>query len=176
MFIRVNLLHGLLTSGISEVDTEISSGALEDAPIVSDPDRIRIVVNPLAINGSPEIMDIIDHELGSNTAVVERAVEDADRFPAVAHGANTSWAAADTIETMDQSATIGSARPVAFEWSPVGSSSEWDIEHGLGFRPSGIIVVDSGGTTMYGFVVEYPSLDRIILHFNAPFVGTAFLS
>lgn len=65
---------------------------------------------------------------------------------------------------------------LAFEWSPVGSSATWDIVHNLGFKPSGIVVIDSGGTTVYGADVEHVSNNRVILSFNAAFGGTAYLS
>lgn len=69
-----------------------------------------------------------------------------------------------------------SGQPLSFEWSPVGASDEWDITHNLGFKPSGIVVIDSADTSMYGFGVEHVSNNRVILSFNAAFTGTAYLS
>lgn len=176
MFIRVNLLHGRLSEALSESDTVMVSGELVDAPVVENGDRVRLVLNPLAQGGEPEIVDIIDHAEGSVTALIERAVESAERFPAVPHVINTGWAASDTIETMKSSPEIGLGREIEFQWSTPSASSEWEIHHGLGFLPSGIIVIDSAGTTMYGFEVQYTDLDRVTLRFNAPFNGTAYLS
>lgn len=176
MFIRVNLLHGRLSESISVEDTTMKSDSLIDAPVVANGDRIRLVLNPLAQNGEPEIVDITAHSGGSDTATIQRAVESSERFPATVHPSGTGWAASDTIETMKESADIGLGRKVEFQWSTPSASSEWEIQHDLGFRPSGIIVIDSAGTTMYGFEVSYPDLDSVVLRFNAPFNGTAYLS
>lgn len=52
-------------------------------------------------------------------------------------------------------------------------SSEWVIEHNLGYNP-GVTVVDSGGTRWFGGEV-HDSINQVTLTFSAAFSGRAYL-
>lgn len=54
------------------------------------------------------------------------------------------------------------------------AARDWDIVHNLNKYPS-ITVADSAGTVVLG-EAEYISQNEVILHFSAPFVGTAYLN
>jgi hypothetical protein len=53
-------------------------------------------------------------------------------------------------------------------------SDVWTVDHGLGFKPN-VTILDTAGSVCEGDI-DYPSADRVILIFNAPFSGTAYLS
>lgn len=58
---------------------------------------------------------------------------------------------------------------------------EWDIVHNLGYRPAGIVVQDSGGTTWEPDDIEYVDENEVILRFRVAgdlvsFTGDAWLS
>jgi hypothetical protein len=55
------------------------------------------------------------------------------------------------------------------------AASVWTINHNLGYRPAGVMVMDSGGTEVEG-LVSYPDLNTVVITFSAPFAGTAYLS
>lgn len=54
------------------------------------------------------------------------------------------------------------------------SSDTWEVIHGLGKEPA-VTVVDSAGTEVIG-EVEYVSLNKCILRFQAPFSGKAIFN
>ena len=54
------------------------------------------------------------------------------------------------------------------------AAQDWDIVHNLSKYPS-ITVVDSAGTVVHGDA-EYISQNQVMLHFSAPFSGTAYLN
>lgn len=54
------------------------------------------------------------------------------------------------------------------------SSDTWEVTHGLGKEPA-VTVVDSAGTEVIG-EVEYVSLNKCILRFQAPFSGKAIFN
>lgn len=54
------------------------------------------------------------------------------------------------------------------------SSDTWEVTHGLGKEPA-VTVVDSAGTEVIG-EVEYISLNKCILRFQAPFSGKAIFN
>jgi len=53
-------------------------------------------------------------------------------------------------------------------------SADWDITHNLGKKPS-VTVIDSANSEVEG-EVEHISKNRLIIHFNAAFSGTATLN
>ena len=55
------------------------------------------------------------------------------------------------------------------------AASDWHIEHDLGYRPGGIVIIDTAGTTVEGDV-EHIDENVLELHFTAPFTGNAYLS
>jgi hypothetical protein len=56
----------------------------------------------------------------------------------------------------------------------IAADDSWVIDHGLDKYPS-VTIVDSGGTQVEGDVT-YPSADRVIVTFTAPFGGKAYLN
>lgn len=54
------------------------------------------------------------------------------------------------------------------------SSDTWEVTHGLGKEPA-VTIVDSAGTEVIG-EVEYVSLNKCILRFQAPFSGKAIFN
>ena len=54
------------------------------------------------------------------------------------------------------------------------SSDTWEVTHNLGKEPA-VTVVDSAGTEVIG-EVEYVSLNKCILRFQAPFSGKAIFN
>ena len=54
------------------------------------------------------------------------------------------------------------------------SSDTWEVTHGLGKEPA-VTAVDSAGTEVIG-EVEYVSLNKCILRFQAPFSGKAIFN
>ncbi len=61
-----------------------------------------------------------------------------------------------------------------FIHSQVVSSSVWDIVHPLNKFPS-VSVIDSGGTSFEGDLV-YVSTSHVVIYFDAPFGGKAYLN
>ncbi len=56
----------------------------------------------------------------------------------------------------------------------IGASTIWTVNHNLNKYPS-VVVVDSGGTVVYG-EVEYLDLNNLIILFSAPFGGKSYLN
>jgi hypothetical protein len=49
----------------------------------------------------------------------------------------------------------------------------WTVNHGLGLNPA-VVIVDSGGTQVYG-TVEYITSNQLVITFSSAFGGKAFL-
>lgn len=49
----------------------------------------------------------------------------------------------------------------------------WTINHGLGLNPA-VVIVDSGGTQVYG-TVDYVTSSQLVISFSSAFGGKAFL-
>jgi hypothetical protein len=56
------------------------------------------------------------------------------------------------------------------------ASADWHIVHNLGYRPAGILVVDSAGSLWEPGDVEYLSANEIVIHWSGAFSGKAYLS
>lgn len=54
------------------------------------------------------------------------------------------------------------------------ASTDWTVNHPLGKRPS-VTIVDSGGNTVVGSIL-YVSSSEVVVHFNVPFAGKAYLN
>lgn len=68
------------------------------------------------------------------------------------------------------------AAAVAYVHTQLSPSATWTIAHNLGMYPAGVVVVDSGGTTMEGANVVYLDDDTMTLSWASGFAGTAYLS
>jgi len=53
-------------------------------------------------------------------------------------------------------------------------SDTWEIEHGMGFKPF-VLIMNSAGERVYGWE-EHPTINKVILKWDAAFSGTAYLS
>lgn len=51
----------------------------------------------------------------------------------------------------------------------------WLASHALGYRPAGVVAVDTTGALVWG-EVTYPSLTQVSVRFSAPMAGTLYLS
>jgi hypothetical protein len=67
------------------------------------------------------------------------------------------------------------AAPQAYEYEQAIPSDTWTITHNLGYRPGGILVLDTLGRVVEGDV-SYPSVNDVVLTFSASFSGTAYFS
>lgn len=69
---------------------------------------------------------------------------------------------------------MGSANDKNYVHTQEVSSDTWEVTHNLGKEPA-VTVVDSAGTEVIG-EVEYVSLNKCILRFQAPFSGKAIFN
>lgn len=70
---------------------------------------------------------------------------------------------------------VGPSQTQSFRFEQQTVESIWTISHDLGFRPGGIIVIDSGGNIVEGEIVS--NEDSVtVLSFAFAFSGTADLS
>ena len=63
---------------------------------------------------------------------------------------------------------------VAFNHQQGVSSNTWTINHNLNFYPN-VTVVNSAGTIVEG-EITYTNKNSLVLHFQSPFSGNAYLS
>lgn len=92
-------VQGTLSSGISDVDTTISSAGLSDLPEIVAPDYAKIVIDPAGSSGRPEVVYVTAHAASSTTATVSRGEEEVDGgSPARSHASGAVWYHAATPE------------------------------------------------------------------------------
>lgn len=63
----------------------------------------------------------------------------------------------------------------SFTHEQMTPSMAWIIVHTLGYRPAGVVTVDSAGTQVEG-IISYPADDQVRIDFSVPFSGRAYLS
>jgi hypothetical protein len=63
----------------------------------------------------------------------------------------------------------------SFTYEQMTASTVWLITHTLGYRPAGVVTVDSAGTQVEG-IVSYPADNQVRIDFSVPFAGRAYLS
>lgn len=56
------------------------------------------------------------------------------------------------------------------------AASTWTVVHNLGYKPAGIVVIDSAGTTIEGGAVTYVDDTTLTLTFAVAFGGEAYVS
>lgn len=54
-------------------------------------------------------------------------------------------------------------------------SATWIVAHNLGYRPGGIVVIDSAGSQVEG-QITHDSANQLTLTFSSAFAGAAYLS
>lgn len=62
-----------------------------------------------------------------------------------------------------------------YAYDQILPASIWTINHALGYRPGGIIVIDSGGNEVKG-AITYPTANQAVITFSSAFAGVAYLS
>ena len=82
---------------------------------------------------------------------------------------------ADLIDAAIAAIEEGNDRPRAYRHEQSTPSAEWTVEHDLGYRPAGVLVMDSAGTIVEGAVTLNTEVTTV-LSFAAAFSGTADLS
>lgn len=68
----------------------------------------------------------------------------------------------------------GSA-PQAYTHDQQVPATTWTIDHNLGFRPGGVLVIDTLGEVVLG-EITHPDANQTVLVFTAAFSGHAYLS
>lgn len=68
--------------------------------------------------------------------------------------------------------------PTALSYTHVQTvpSDVWQITHRLGYRPSGIVVIEDGADPVEYSAIEWPTTNTVTLRFGAAISGTATLS
>lgn len=62
-----------------------------------------------------------------------------------------------------------------YEHTQAVPSTTWTVIHNLGYRPGGILVLDTLGRVSLG-EVSYPDVNTVRISFSAAFSGSAFIS
>lgn len=92
---RQNFISGTLSAQLLTAGTTMSSVRLADIGTITSGEVAVIVLDPLAINGDPEIIHVTAHTSGLNTATVLRAQEGT---VARDHPSGTTWKHAPTAD------------------------------------------------------------------------------
>lgn len=89
------------------------------------------------------------------------------------------WLQSGQVGTVDDylDSLIGPVGPSGQSYRHIQdiATTEWVIDHNLGYQPGGITVQDSAGTTWEGDVT-HPSPNTVHVSFQVPLSGTAHLS
>lgn len=108
-----NFISGTLSAGITSSDTTLSSTGLASMMAIANPDTLTIVLDPLGVDGAPEIVHVTAHSGGASAATVLRAREGTT---ARSHNQNTAWVATVTdtdferLDTIEANGWVTSAR------------------------------------------------------------------
>lgn len=136
---RQNFLSGTLSAQLLTAGTTMSSVRLADLDTVLTPDIAIIVLDPLAINGDPEIVHVTAHTSGVNTATVLRGQENT---VARDHASGTTWKHAPTEDDYESppaaSGTVVTETAFGQASSPGAAAtfSKGDHTHGTPAAPS----------------------------------------
>lgn len=137
-----NFRSGTITSSISDVDTTISSAEFADLGVVASPDTMKIVLDPQAVNGDPEIVTITTHTSSSTSITVTRS-------GGRAHNADTKWVHSTLAEDYQRIGFEGAASfdSVSVTVDPDSGTEDFNLV------PSGTVVMYGGGTAPTGWLV-----------------------
>lgn len=86
-----NFLRGNIDTAVTSTDTTLSSPNFADLPVISSPDIMALVLDPLAT--APEIVHVTDHAADSTNVTVTRGEENTS---AASHDVDTAWVHAAT--------------------------------------------------------------------------------
>ena len=73
--IRAAFISGSLDAELSAAATSFTDAALASLPAIASPDIAALILDPLGVNGAPEIAWVIAHTSRSQTATLLRAQE-----------------------------------------------------------------------------------------------------
>ncbi len=98
--IYANFLAGVVDDNpLGSINTSINSSAFANLPIVTAPDIMWMTLDPDAVNGQPEIVQIIDHAASATTVTVVRAQQNTLQR---VHPQNTVWRVAVTKQDFNE--------------------------------------------------------------------------
>lgn len=99
-----NFLSGVTTNNpLASGGTTLNSTGLANLPTVSAPDTMWIVLDPLAANGAPEIVQVTAHSSAATSATIVRAQQ---ATAARAHPLSTVWRVALTRSDIESFLTV----------------------------------------------------------------------
>ena len=104
----------------------------------------------------------------------------------VTDGEATVVTVQDTATTVVAAAAVGPRGPQGPPGPPGDSASYvhaqstplavWTVQHGLGYQPGGITVLDADGDLVLGWTATQASTAVLVLTFPVPVSGTAYVS
>jgi hypothetical protein len=99
-----NFKGGLISDApLTAIATTINSAAFANLPAVVAPDTMRIILDPLAVGGIPEIVLVTAHTAAATSVTATRGQETSTGGSvARSHLVNTPWIAGITVAQLDQ--------------------------------------------------------------------------
>jgi hypothetical protein len=97
--IYANFISGTITADPGSGGTTISGSAFADLPVVTAPDTMWVVLDPNAVNGDPEIVQVTAHTASATSCTVTRAQQSTT---ARAHPIGTVFQVPATKSDMDE--------------------------------------------------------------------------
>lgn len=172
-----------MTAEATEFGVHIESLSPEATIIVteSDNDQVEIVLDrvggdavTLLVGDSPEFVEVpgqdsVDVHVDSFETIIQ-----IDDVPSGPRG-ETGQQGPQGPQGPPGPAGLADPDTVAYRHVQSLPSDEWIIDHGRGWYPGGVVVLDSAGSQWEGDL-EYPSIDTLIIRFSASFSGVAILS
>lgn len=134
MRLRYVALSGTTDTAVSGADVTFSSPGFADLPVVADPDRLFITMDPREVNGPAEVVDVTAHVAASTSITVARAQQTAyGGSTARDHPLGTAWVHGPTpvdLFEMQTSATHSDAADsIALDGKSTTVILEADIEN-----------------------------------------------
>lgn len=94
-----NHLSGTITDNpLSSGATTVNSAGFAALPVVSAPDTMWLVLDPVGVNGAPEIVKITAHTAAATSVTVTRAQQSTT---ARSHPTSSAWAVATTADDLN---------------------------------------------------------------------------
>jgi hypothetical protein len=91
--------NGLLSAAIDHNDTLLSSAGFAGLPVISSPDTVKLVLDPEAVGGPPEIVYVTGHSASAETVSVTRGREGTTGR---AHDIQVPWVLAVTSDDLER--------------------------------------------------------------------------
>lgn len=87
----------------------------------------------------------------------------------------TATVTSDVISIDIVGGGVGSSAATQYEHNQQVASATWTIVHNLGFKPGGILIIDTNGDEVEG-AIQHVDTSTTIITFSALVSGTATLS